>query len=293
MKRLIFLALAFALGFAITYFVFRPQNEQAEQGLKVAASISPAYSMLQNVGGDRITMVQILPPGVNPHTYEPSASDQVRLQGTDLAFLIGAELDTWAERMMDSAASGYKKVYLSEGITLLPSSDEDEPGDDPHYWLSYSNAETMVALIARELSALDPENADYYRNNADQYTQSLRSARQESAEKLNNLSTRQLITFHSAFNYLAAEFDLEILASIEPFPGQEPTPQYLAEVGALIQEYQVTALFREPDLSDAVVKALADDYNITVYTLDPEGGLKNDYLEMMAYNIDTIATALK
>lgn len=261
--------------------------------LKVATSFKPLSDIVSEVAQDKIEIVTILPEGSSPHTYEPLASDQQKLIGSKLAFVIGQELDNWAVPMLDSATPGVKLVDLSSNITLLASTDADEPGNDPHYWLSYTNASILTGAIATELCSIDQSNCSFYQNNATAFKTEIDQAKSASLKKLTQIKSKQLITFHAAFQYFAKDLGLEIVTTIEPFPGQEPTPQYLAEVGYIIKQYNIKTLFREPQLSDAVVSALASDYGATIKTLNPEGDKDKGYLEMMTYNVDTIVEALK
>src|SRR5690606_16408237 len=113
-------------------------------------------------------------------------------------------------------------------------------------------------------------------------------------QKFSKVTKRQFITFHSAFNYLAADFNLEIVATIEEFPGKTPSSKYLHHVVEEIIVHQVKILFKEPQLSEEIVSSLASDYEAKVYTLDPLGGVpgRETYLELMKYNLETIYLAL-
>ena len=262
--------------------------------LKVAASFLPVADLVRQVGGEKIDVVQILPSGSSPHTYEPIAKDQENLLNTKLAFVIGYELDSWADAMLNAAAPHARVVVLDKNISLENVKNSDSTSIDPHYWLSYTNAQAMVQTINTELAEMNPENKAYFQSNADAYIVKLNTAKTLALAKIQPLAHKQIITFHEAFNYFAKELGLEVVTSIEEFPGQEPSPQYLANVGELIKKYNVKTLFKEPELSDSIILALAKDYGANVATLDPEGGLENtsNFLDMMNYNVDTIVKAL-
>jgi zinc transport system substrate-binding protein len=270
-------------------------NVSGSGKLKVATSFLPITDLVSQVGGEKIEVVQILPSGSSPHTYEPIAKDQQQLTGSKLAFVIGYELDSWADVMLNSAAPQAQIITLDKDIALLNSGENSSTLKDPHYWLSYDNAMAMVKTINSALAAKDPVNKAYFQQNANSYLAKLEAAKNNALERTGKLVNKKFITFHSAFNYLAKELGLEVVATIEEFPGQEPDPQYLANVGTLIRKYNIKTLFKEPELSDSIVSALAKDYGATVATLDPEGGLENttNYLDMMSYNIDTIVKALQ
>ncbi len=289
--------LLFLTGTAMFFYVSKSNHVQEDSRPKIAASIFPLYDLTKNIAGDKLEVVVILPPGASPHTFEPTPKEQEKLVGTDLIFVAGHELDSWAISLASATADNTKVVTLDKGIELLESESHEE-GEvlyDPHYWLSVSNAMIIVDNIAEELSKIDPANENYYQGNAFKYKKELENLREESREEFTYLKTRKIITFHEAFNYFAKEFDLEVVASIEEFPGKEPTIEYLTDVRELIEQHNIKTLFREPELSDSVVKSISEDTDAKIYTLSVDGvGVEgvNSYVEMIRYDVQTIKKAL-
>lgn len=281
-----------------------PEENRSNSQITVVSTIFPIFDITLNIAGDSVEVVQLLPSGASPHTYEPSVSDKRKVADADILFVIGLGLDDWAKQMAEG--SDTKVVELYEGIELKGSEhighedeheseeDEDHVGKDPHYWLAVENAKIMAGKIYEELTEADQQHALYYENNLNIYLKRLDTLKSESATRLASLKNRELITFHDAFGYFAGEFDLEVVATIEPFAGKEPTPQYLENVGNIIDQYNIKVLFSEPQLSESIVEALAKDYGATVYTLDPIGGVegRNSYEELIQYNVATVSQAL-
>jgi zinc transport system substrate-binding protein len=293
----------------VSFLVFRPAGPAQPSDdfkLKVAGSIFPVTDIIRNIAKDKVEVVQLLPPGVSEHTFELTVAQRAELIGVDLGVIIGSGLDeNWANSVFNE--EGAEILDLSEKINLLPAAEhehEHEEGEeehehegegDPHYWLSVNNAKIMAITIADKLIDLDPANELFYRDNLENYSNQLDQLKANTVKQLENLKTREIITFHEAFNYFANEFGLEVVATIEPFPGKEPTPQYLSEVVEIVNEKGIKVLFKEPQLSDEVVKSLAEDYDITVFTLDPVGGIeeRTSYIELISFNSRTLAEALK
>lgn len=308
MKRFLIILVLIIAVVALLFISNPATNTDSGDKIKVAVSIRPLADLVKQVGGEYVETITVLPDGSSPHTYEPMASDLAKLNNTKIAFMIGQNLDDWALTMLQSGISTeYKTIDLSQDIDLLISDhehDEDEEEHeeeeehdedenyDPHYWLSYTNAKIMVNRIAEELASIDAGNKDYYLANATTYNKELDKARTAAVAKLANLPTNGIITFHNAYQYFANDLGLEIVATVHPFPGNEPTAQYLAEVGEVINTYNIKTLFREPELSDAVVAALAADYGAKIETLNPLGVANSSFIEMMTYNVDTITKAL-
>ncbi|WKZ27768.1 MAG: metal ABC transporter substrate-binding protein [Candidatus Dojkabacteria bacterium] len=280
-------------------FVVLSNNEQGlQQERTVAASIAPLASLVQSVAGDKIEVVQILPAGSSPHTFSLAVSDKLKIEKAEAVFVIGHELDDWAVEGL----SEDKILQVDSGIELKEAedhedeleADHDHEGEDPHYWLSLTNAIIMVDNIESQLSKLYPQDKDTFVANAQSLKSELETLRNDAVAKFSQLQNKELVTFHNAFAYFADDLGLEVIATIEEFPGKEPTAAYLKSVGELIQEKNIKVLFKEPQLSDAVIKPLAEDYGAKVLTLDPIGGIngRESYLSMMHYNIDTIFSAL-
>jgi len=297
--KIALIVIVFALTASALLLVLTGNSQQnGKTGkLKVVTSIFPLTDITKNIAGDKVEIVQLLPAGASEHTFELNIEQRRELEGADLGIIVGAGLDDkWAGPLFKEQGS---EVLDLSGAVELRRNDEDEIeayGEfDPHYWLTVQNAKIIATVITDKLAELDKTNTDLYRSNLADYLAQLDILQGDINRTLNNISTRKLITFHEAFAYFAEEFNLEVVATIEPFPGKEPTSQYLAEVVRIVQGNNVGALFKEPQLSDSVVKSLAEDYGITVYTLDPVGGIdqRTSYVELMRYNAATIAQALK
>lgn len=293
----------------------------ASTDIVVVSSITP-LSMIANevTTGQNVETVTLLPSGASPHTFEPTAQDQAQLADADVLFVVGAEFDDWALAAAEAVNPDLEIVDLSQdpGVLLLEGEvhghdEEDHKGEDedddhsdeekedtehgeydPHYWLSLDNASAIGRIMAQKLSELDEGNNVDYTANASNFASELDLLSFELEDEFAELDGREIITFHGAFNYLAADLGVEVVATVEEFPGDQPSASYIAEVGEKITEYGVTTLFKEPQLSDAIVQPLADDYGASVETLDPLGGVdgRTTYLELIRYNADTIKQSL-
>ncbi|KXK26000.1 MAG: High-affinity zinc uptake system protein ZnuA precursor [candidate division WS6 bacterium OLB20] len=285
----------------------------------VAASIPPVASLTRQIAGDHIEVVQILPAGASPHTYSLKVSDRENLEQSALVFVIGHGIDDWVS---GEFVEQERIVTLDRTIELLDYDDEhghegeeheeeashtegeeheeetgeeheEHTGTDPHYWMSAGNAVLMAETITEELKKLAPEHSEVFDANLDRLRTELLALRDDAATRFSQVSDPEIITFHDAFSYFADETGIEIVASIEEFPGREPSAAYLQSVGEQITENNVTVLFKEPQLSDAVIQPLADDYGASVYTLDPLGGTSERmaYQDMYRYNVETLLQA--
>lgn len=283
------------------------QNLELENNkkLQVVASTYPLYDLLREVGGDKIDAKVILPPGASPHTFEVSASQIKSLQGTKLFFINGQSLDNWVSTIINSV-SGTQTFDLSTSVKLqkldknnpnhTPDPDEeDTTGYDPHYWLNPDNAILLVQAISNKLAELDKANKDYYYSNGQNFIARLAIRDIEWKNRLGGLKEKNIVVFHDAWGYFADHFGLTIVATFEPFPGQEPTPQYLKELQKTVKDDNIKTLFVEPQLSQDSIKTLAKDLGLDIKVLDPLGGVEGrmNYIDLIEYNVNNIYDLLK
>ncbi len=304
MKRFSAIIIAIIIIFIILAFILvltSTPGGQPEPTTKIAATIFPIYDIARNVAGDKAEVVLITPPGASPHTFEITAEQIRKLQDTDIMLAIGHGLDDWITEARN-AVPGSQVKTVSQGVHLREFEEDYEheeehshEGIDPHYWLSIDNAIKITQTIRDALSEIDPDNSSHYYNNATNYVGELESTKQIIENQFINLGAREIITMHNAWGYFAEEFDLKIVATFEPFPGQEPTLKYLAELSNTAKQYNVKTIFSEPQLSNQVLIPFLKDLDMDLAVLDPVGGLenRNSYINTMLYNAQTIKEKLK
>jgi zinc transport system substrate-binding protein len=170
-------------------------------------------------------------------------------------------------------------------------------GIDPHVWLDPVLAQELVRRIADALVALAPEHAPRVHERRDVLLAELRQLDEEFHAALRDLPQRQLVTFHGAFAYLFARYELEVAGVIEPFPGDEPSAAYLRKLVGLMRELDLRTIFAEPQLPDRPAQVIAREIGGTVERLDPcETILADDpdatYLDRQRRNLETLRRVL-
>ncbi len=199
------------------------------------------------------------------------------------------------ESFLDKARAQFPALPIidaSAGIELM----QGPAGVNPHVWLSVSHAMTQVRTLARELARLDPEHAAQYAENAAVYLEQLEALRVKIHAGLQGLRTREIVTFHEAFPYFAAEFDLRIVGVIEREPGASPSARDLAQLIELVRRRGIKALFAEPQYSAKAAETIARETGAIVYTLDSAvtGPLRPEaYLTIMEDNLRQLQQALR
>jgi zinc transport system substrate-binding protein len=274
-----------------------PANSKNGQNkVTIVTSFYPIYIFTLNIVQDipNIEVINITKPLTGClHDYALTPEDMKNLEKADILVINGAGMESFLDKVI-SQMPDLKIIDSSKGIALIPG--EGEEGDNPHVWVSISHAITQVANIGEQLSLLDPDNAEGYKQNSENYLKKLEVQRAKMKRELEGISKRNIVTFHEAFPYFAEEFNLNIVGVIEREPGAEPSAKELAETIEKVKALRVKALFVEPQYPDQVAEIIAKETGSKVYTLDPgvTGPLEaGAYIEIMDNNLQVLKEALK
>jgi len=290
--------------------------------LRVATSIYPIYEFARAVGGDRIDLVNLVPPGIEPHDWEPSVGDIRTLNAAQVFLYNGAGFEHWVDAVLASLDNrDLVAVEAGAGFTLRDGEDgADHEGDgehggdaghdgeaadhdhvhlDPHIWLDPQGAAHIVGQIRDALAAAEPEHAAEYRKNAESYLQDLAALDEEYTAGLAQCERRVFFTTHAAFGYLAHRYGLEQRAIMGLAPEAEPTPKALQAVVEEAREHDVKYIFFETLVSDKVARVVAEEIGAETLVLNPFEGLTpeqiaagEDYLSVMRQNLTNLRLAM-
>jgi ABC-type Zn uptake system ZnuABC Zn-binding protein ZnuA len=234
-----------------------------------------------------------VPAGASPHTYELTPAQLKAVMRARVLVLNGLGLEFWSDKVVSSAANpDLIIVKFSEGLKII-SGDADQPGGNPHTWLSPANVMRQVGKIREALIQADPAGAAVYRANAEKFLGELRWLDEEIRKAVAGFPSKRFIAFHAAWSYFAADYGLEETAVVERRPGQEPSPAEIADIVRKAKEIQARAIFAEPQFSTKAAEVIAEECGARVLLLNPLG-LPPDYryLDLMRYNLSQISSAL-
>ncbi|MBW7571524.1 metal ABC transporter substrate-binding protein [Caproiciproducens faecalis] len=225
------------------------------------------------------------------HDYQLQSKDMKNIEQADVFVINGAGMESFMSKVT-SQLPNLKVIDSSKGIELLT----DESGEEnPHIWVSISNYIRQVSNLEKGLSQADPQNAEAYRKNAQDYLAKLSVLRDQMHRELSHITHRDIITFHEAFPYFAEEFDLNIVSVVNREPDSQPSARELAETIRLIRGSGVKAVFAEPQYPKSAANIVANESGAKVYSLDPAvtgEDSKDAYLNAMEGNLKTLKEAL-
>ena len=265
-------------------------QDPASDKLGVAVTLVPYADFVRQVGGDKVDVTIMVPPGASPHAYEPTTSQMRALSEAEVYIKVGAPIEFELSRM-DNLIDQNPNMLLvngSAGIDLITSTDPDEPGMDPHVWTSPVNAKVIVQNICDGLVTADPDNAAYYQGNRDSYLNELDALDEYINNEVEGYAVRYFLIYHPSFGYFAEEYDLNQL-SIE-FEGKEPTPQGLQECIDLAKQYNLDYVFIEPQYPLQYAQTIADSTGGETAVVND---LPEDYIDSMRSMADAIALELE
>ena len=281
--------------------------------VNVVASTVPLGTFASMVGGDRATFTVLIPPGTSPHTFEPSPSQLADVEDADLYIKNGAGLEIWIERMIQ-ANQDMLVVDASSGIDLIESTDADDHGTDHgghlgdggqlgyhgdgvdetiltadhHIWLSPRNAMIIVDNICDGLVEVDPENAEYYRENRDAYLDQLSDLDRDLNSTFSEFGGKEFIVLHPSWSYFARDYGLVQVAILEE--DKEPGPRYIADIVEVAREKNITTIFVDANFNPKSAQIIAEEIDGRVVPTDP---LAEDYIPNMRRVGQAIAESMK
>ncbi len=288
----------FAAVFAALFYLLAASGcapRQAEEPrFRVVTSFYPMYIMALNIT-DGIEGVQVDNMAGQQagclHDYQLQSKDMKNLEQADVFVINGAGMESFLEKVTDQLPD-LAVVNAGEGIPLL----EEDGEENPHLWVSITNCIQQVKNISEGLAQADDQNAERYRENAQDYVAKLTLLRAKMHSELDDLPNRDIITFHEAFPYFAQEFDLDIVRVVNREPDSQPNAKELAETIRMIKESGVKAVFAEPQYPQSVADIVAAESGAKVYVLDPAvtGEDNRDaYLDAMEQNLEVLKEALR
>jgi zinc/manganese transport system substrate-binding protein len=288
----------------------------ASDGINAIATTSVIADLVNNVGGEHVTIRTLLTPGTDPHSYTPSPSDVQAIAESQIVFENGLGLESWLDEVVQNAGGSRPTITVSDGITPIEAgaahseegeghSEEhgEEHGEDPHMWFDVQNTIRYVENIRDGLKQIDAPNAASYDANAAAYIEQLKQLDAEIVALAESVPAerRKLITNHDTFGYFAKRYGFEVVGNI--FEGvsteQEPSAQQIAQLVKLIQEQQVAAVFTENTVNPRLAEQVAAEAGVkvvtTLYTdaLGDPGSEGDTYIKMMRYDAQQIVAALK
>jgi zinc transport system substrate-binding protein len=311
MKKIlfVFLGVVFLVGiiFLSSYYSSGNGEKNEKEKIQIMVSVLPQVEFVERIGGDKVNVSEMIPPGFSPATYDPSPEQLMKLQDADIYFRIGqipfekVQMERLAEinqemividtskgvEWQELATHSHREEGHEDEHDDEHGDDEDdsehEAGIDPHIWLSPSLVKIQAEHIYNALVAFSPENEDYFLDKYNSFIQDLEDLDVKLSEAFTPIAGETILVFHPSFGYLAHDYGFE-QESIE-IEGKDPSPEHLKKIIDEALEDNVRVIFVQKQFSTKSSEAVAQAITGTVIQIDP---LAKDYftnLEEMSYTI--------
>lgn len=304
----------------------RPEAGPAPDGgerVRVAATIFPPCDFVRQIGGEYVDVVQLLKPGMEPHSYEPSPADIIRIMDSDLFLYAGGESDVWVEEILEGSDHAPVSCSLldwvdpleeetSEGMQVKEHHHGHAEGEtdgvhleeteyDEHVWTSPVNAQLLVEQIRDVLISLDPGREEIYEKNAAAYLEELRALDEDYRQMTEN-AKRKTLVFGDRFPflYLVRTYGLEYYAAFPGCSGEsEPSAATIAFLTDQVEEEGIPVVFQlelsNGRVADAIAEAAGAETEIlhSCHTLTVSEAERGEtYLSLMRRNLEALRHAL-
>jgi len=284
--------------------------KENDSKINVMVSVLPQVDFVERIGGDKVAVLEMIPPGFSPATYDPSPGQLQKLQTAEIYFRIGhIPFEKAQMEKIKQINSSMKIVDTSKGIELLKlaahshddeeheyehgegeheNEEEHEEGDDPHIWLSPKLVKIQAKHIYEALSEYSPNDKDYFTENYKQFIADLDDLDDKLSVAFEPIKGQTFLVFHPAFGYLADAYNFEQEA-IE-IEGKDPTPGQLQEIIDKAKAENIKVVFVQAQFSIKSAEAVAREIRGAVVQIDP---LAKDYFTNLESMAETIVNSIK
>jgi ABC-type Zn uptake system ZnuABC Zn-binding protein ZnuA len=252
----------------------KPANTRV---LNVVTSVAPITNIIKNIGGDKIQLTQLIPDGVDSHTFELTPYGAVKVQNADLVIINGLHLESGVEKISNASSAHNPNQQLlkladntiGKNQWVYDFSFPKDKGDpNPHLWLNVANAMNYAILTKNKLIQMDPVNAAYYRSNADRYLVLLKKLDLGIKSAIQTIppQNRKLLTYHDSWAYFAPRYGMVVIGAVQPSDFGEPRPQKVAKLIDQVRNEKVPALFGSEVFPSKVMDQIGKEGNVKYVT---------------------------
>ena len=267
--------------------------------LTVASLSTITTDIAKNVGGDKVDVIPVIKPGIDPHEFQPTPDDVKRIVTADLVLITGKHLEGYLTKLEESAGGSGKFVDTGAAFPSLKLEEDGKLVEDPHWWHSIENVKKATLVVEKRFAEADPANKATYEKNAVTYIAELKDLEAWAKREVATLprEKRKLVTTHDAFGYFARDFGFKIYALAGVSTEDEPSSKKITGLINTIKSEGVKAVFFESIENPKVVAEITKETGAKVGGELYADGLGDKeaktYPDMVRHNIATIVDSLK
>lgn len=281
--------------------------------LKVVVTSFSAYDFVKNIAGDKIELTYLLGPGMDAHSYDPTAADLITIQQSDIFIYIGGEMESWTEKVLPTLdISNTKVICMARDIETIEEQEIDgaekeeeeevEGAFDEHIWTSPDNAMTMVQSLSDELSNIDEQNKKIYQENASKYITEIKEVQTEIQQIVDNrVRDRLVFGDKMPIQYFLNEFGLTASAAFSGCSTEtEPSSGTIAYLIKKVKEENIPVVLYIELNNGKVAQTIANESNAQAIQIQSLHNISKDdfdngetYISLMTRNLEVLKKALQ
>ena len=306
-QKILIISVTLIIIIAIGAVTFTATSPKPMDKINLTATFYPLAYLSQQIGGEYVTVTQLVSDNTEIHTWEPSASHIVATEDADIIIYNGAGADQWMEDdILPSLSTAKERIVVdsTEGLSLIANQDHDEHEEhgayDPHTWLSPYMAKLQAEKIYNAILQADPSHQDYYTQRRQALESELNELDNEYIESIANKTQTTIFVSHEAFGYLATRYGFEQYGVIGLSADEQPSTATIANLVEQMVEHKTYVVYVEPIYSSEYAQTIKTEveaktgHEVTVLNLylllGPSDNL--DYLEQMQANLSYLDAGL-
>lgn len=300
LKKLMFFSLS-ALLAVVGYA--NAQDVKPKEKIEIVTTLFPTYDFAKQIGKDKARVSLLLPPGIEPHSFELKPADIIRINHADVFIYTGKYMEPWVNDIIKGISNkGLVVVDASNGIEILKEEGRHHGGNDPHIWLDLGNAQVMVSTIAKAMSQKDAGDEDFYLKNAQEYNAKLAGLDRRFKDTFSSCKRKTIISGgHFTFGYFVRRYGLQYVSAYESFsPNAEPGPKAIAELIKKLKTSGMKYVYYEELLDPKVPRIISQETGAKIELLHAAHNISKDelkrgvtFLEIMEENLKRLKAGLE
>lgn len=289
-----------------------------EEKLQIVATLFPQYDFAKQIVKDKADVKLLLNSGVETHNYEPTGKDMITiLSGSDMFLYTGTNLEPWTEKIVQNLEStNCKIVNVSDGIELITIEEFEERHInseilieeheeehkhqeiyDGHIWQNPKNAVKMLDNVLKALCEIDPNNAEYYTKNAEEYRNQILKLDGELRNIVNQSERKEIaVGGEFAYAYLVEEYGINFISVYTNCgEGEDPSIAKVKSVIDYINKYNIPVVYYEELSEGTVAKMIAEETEaepLVLYSIHNGDTEKDTYVSLMSKNLENLKKGL-
>ncbi len=296
-KALLLVALILSIFIGL---IFVPSHKQ-ENKPYIAVTNFALYEIVSKIVKQRVEVKNLIPFGVEVHSYMPSVKTMTLISNAKLFVFNGLSMEPWIKKEYPNQLNMSQFVYLKAATSGHHHGKESafhaKEDFDPHYWLDLENMQKMAEVLRRELGELFPKNREFFNANTQSYIKKLKALDNEYKQSLQTCKRREIVVNHNAFAYLSARYNFHTHSVTGLSADEQVSAKKMKEITDLVKKEKIKTIFFESFVSDKVAKTIAKESGAEVDSLQPlanvtQAEAKKGYIFLMQKNLEKLSKAM-